>query len=157
MELEKVHQHFAIDLNNKVWGLLENSNRTESENQSLIWAAYASLYHWSEIGQPVNIQRGEWMVSRVWAVLGCAEQAIYHAERCRELTEKLALTGFDLAYSWEAIARAYACVKPDMRQSDKALEYFNNAKIAGGKIEGEENIKLFFADLENGPWFGLIE
>lgn len=42
----------AAKLNGLVWMLLEKPDRTSSENDRLEWAAYASLYHWSEVGTP---------------------------------------------------------------------------------------------------------
>ena len=45
-------------------------------------AARASRFHWGEVGEPVNRVRGEWQCSRVYAVLGRAEPALWHARRC---------------------------------------------------------------------------
>ncbi len=150
---EEAHQFFAVDLFNKTWDLLVKTDRTEIEDNRMLWQAYASLYHWSVIGKPINIQRGEWMVSHVNAVLYHPEAAVYHAERCWHFTEELALVDFDKAYSLEALARAYACAG----DTEKAKEYYAKAREAGAKIEGQEDYKLFMSDLETGPWFGMIE
>mgnify|MGYP006304951731 CR=1 FL=1 len=117
----------------------------------MIRLAYASLYHWSVIGEPINEQRGEWMVSHVWAVLGRGDPALYHAEKCWKLTEELGLAGFDLAYAREALARANAATGNDA----EALKQFEEAEKAAEKIPGDEDRKLFLADLEKGPWFGI--
>lgn len=149
----EAHQFFAVDLNNRVWELLGNSERTEAEDNEMMWAAYASLYHWSVIGQPINIQRGEWMVSHVNSVLGYPESAVRHAERCWELTEEQHLTDFDRGYALEALARAYACAG----DKEKARKYYSEAVKVGSEIEREEDTKLFMSDLETGPWYGIIE
>ena len=42
----------------------------------MLHAAHASRFHWGEVGEPVNFARGEWQISRVYAVLGRPEPAI---------------------------------------------------------------------------------
>jgi hypothetical protein len=50
------------------------------------------------------------MISRVFVVLGKGETALSHAEKTIELTEKYGLKEFDLAYAYEALARANAAL-----------------------------------------------
>ena len=69
-------------------------------------APHASRFHWGEVGTAVNLARGEWQVSHVYAVLNRAEPALYHARRCLAICEANAIGDFDLAYAYEAIARA---------------------------------------------------
>lgn len=71
--LEECHKKFAIELNNLVWGLLSKLDRTSKENDEMINASHASLFHWSKIGKAVNLQRGEWLISRVYAVSNRSE------------------------------------------------------------------------------------
>jgi len=40
----------------------------------MLHMAHASCYHWSIIGTPLEIERGEWQVSRVHSVLKLSEQ-----------------------------------------------------------------------------------
>jgi len=84
-------------------------------------------------------------------VLNKADKALEHAENCRKLTEELDLKGFDLAYSYEAVARAYA-LKGDKTETEK---YIKLAKETGEKIEGEEDRKIFLDDLNAEPWNGM--
>ncbi len=58
---------------------------------------------------------------------------------------------FDLAYAYEAMARAYAV----SREKSKCEEYINLAKEAGEKIKAKEDRELFFSDLESGPWYNM--
>ncbi len=150
---EQAHEVFSIELNNRVWNLLGKPDRTDTENNEMIWAAYASLYHWSVIGRPVNIQRGEWMVSHVMAVLNHPESAIYHADRCWKLTEELNLEGFDRGYALEALARANACAG----NTKQAQKYYADARAYSENIKNPEDAELYISDLESGPWYGVIE
>ncbi len=96
----------AVDLFNHVWTLLEEPDRTPAQDDEMLHAAHASRYHWGEIGDPVNLARGEWQCSRVYSVLGRAEPAIWHARRCLEINEANGIGDWDIASAYEAMARA---------------------------------------------------
>ena len=76
----------------------------------MIHAAHASRLHWDVIGLPVNRARGEWLCSRVYAVLGRGEPALWHARRCLEILEAggEGIEDWDLPAAYEALARAHA-------------------------------------------------
>lgn len=148
---EECHKNFAIELNNLVWGLLSKLDRTSRENDEMINAAHASLYHWSKIGEAVNLQRGEWLISRVYAVLNRSEPAVYHANNCLELTKEHNLIDFDLAFSYEGMARAYAT--SGIRE--EALNYIKLAEKAGKEIKEKVDREIFFNTFVSEPWYGV--
>ncbi len=98
----------------------------------------------------MNEQRGQWMLSRVYAVLVKGEEALFYAEETARLTKEQDLKGFDLAYSYEALARANAAVG-NKKEYAKWLE---KAQKSGALILDEEDKKYFISDLESAPWFG---
>lgn len=102
-------RQMAKDLYNDTWTLLEKADRTPAEDDEMIHSAHASRYHWGEpgVGEPVNLARGEWQCSRVYAVLGRAEPALWHARRCLEINEANGNADWDIASAYEAMARAY--------------------------------------------------
>lgn len=100
------HKKMAISLFNKVWDLMENPDRTEDENLEMIHMVHTSRYHWGIAGQPVNLSRGEWQISRVYTVLNRAEPALFHAKRNLEICLSNKIGDFDLAFAFEALARA---------------------------------------------------
>jgi hypothetical protein len=106
--LEQAHRYFAVSCFNNCWKILENENRTKEDEETLEHLAHASLYHWMQVGKPINEQRGEWMLARVYTVIENKEKALHHANRCLELTIQQDLKDFDLAYGYECAARAYA-------------------------------------------------
>ncbi len=148
--LKEAHQAFAPGLFNKTWDLLDKKDRTPEDNELMINSAHASLYHWSQIGQPLNFQRGYWMVSHVYIMLSMKESALHHAKICLELTEKHNIADFDQAFAYEGQARALA-LNDDRTESDK---YYNLAKEAGEKIKKKEDRDYFLQTLDEGPWFG---
>ena len=71
-------------------------------------ATHASAYHWSCAGAgPEHAARGQWQISRVNAVLGRGDAAVYHAERCLEHCRENDIGDWDLAAAYEALARAH--------------------------------------------------
>ena len=72
----QVHRRLAAELFNRVWSLLEKPDRDQTDDDTMLQAAHASRFHWGEVGEPVNFARGEWQISRVYAVLGRPEPAI---------------------------------------------------------------------------------
>jgi DNA-binding transcriptional MerR regulator len=100
------HRRLGKDLFNLVWTLLETVDRTPEQTDEMIHAAHASRWHWTVGGEPANRARGEWQCSRVYAVLGRGEPALWHARRCLELCEEHRLGDWDLAAAYEAMSRA---------------------------------------------------
>ena len=77
----------AVGLFNHTWTLLEMHPRTAAQDDEMLHSAHASRYHWGEVSDDVHLARGEWQCARVYAVLGRAEPALWHARRCVELVE----------------------------------------------------------------------
>jgi hypothetical protein len=140
---QETHRELAVNLFNFVWTLLDKPERTLDEEDTMIHAAHASRYHWSLAGTAVNLARGEWQVSRVYAVLGRAEPALYHGRRCLDHCLENSIGDFDLAFAYEALARASA-VAGDQTACER---YCALAQEAGEKIAEQEDRDLFFSDL----------
>lgn len=103
----ETRRKLGIELFNYVWTLLEKADRTEGESGRMIDPAHASRFFWEEVGEPANHARGEWQIARVYATVGRAEPALHHAHRCLEICEMHGIGDFDLAYAYEALARAH--------------------------------------------------
>ena len=112
-DLNEMHQSLAVTLNQETWTLLERKDRTDKDNHRIIAYAQGSLYHWqrSPNYKSVNHQRGEWLVSHVYAVLNRGKEALAHAETCMDITINESLIDFDLAYAYECKARAYTVLR----------------------------------------------
>jgi hypothetical protein len=130
---------------NFVWTLLERSDRSQREDDLMLHGAHASRFLWEEPGEPVNHARGEWQVSRVYAVLGRGEPALFHAQRCLDICEEHGIGDFDLAYAYEALARA-SSVAGD---SALASKYKGQARAAAEKIADPEDREHLAEDLDS--------
>ncbi|MCP4141148.1 MAG: hypothetical protein GY755_12850 [Chloroflexi bacterium] len=142
---EEMHRKFAKECFNGVWDLLDKKERRKDEDAQMIRMAHASRYHWGEIGTPLEFARGDWQISRVYAVLGFGVMAHKYAQTCLNLCEKNDLGDFDLAFAYEALARASA-VSGDI---DKGRAYVDLAKSAGKEMSKKEDRDYFFSELES--------
>ncbi len=144
MELD--HRALGVALYNDSWRLLEKE-RTPEEDEELLHQAHASAYHWLKAPEcePKNRARGEWMCSRVYAVLGRPEPALHHAERCLQIVEASPrdMDDFDLPFAYEALARANAAAG----NSDDVLRYEQEAREAAEQITDAEDKELVLTDL----------
>lgn len=103
-------RRLAATIFNHVWELLDEPERSASQDDEMLHGAHASRYLWGEVGDPVHRARGEWQCSRVYAVLGRFEPALHHARRCLELATEHDLGPFDVGAAHEAIARSYRVI-----------------------------------------------
>ena len=149
---EKLHHYMGIEMNMQTWNLLGEKDRTEQDDTRMLNFAKASLYHWKKSPkfEPVNGQRGEWMISHVYAILGRGKEALESAQKTMRLTKQHSFKDFDLAYAYEALARAHSA----SGNKDECNRWLNKAKEAGELIHSVEDKKIFEGDLKAGPWLG---
>jgi hypothetical protein len=139
----------AGQLFNETWRLMRRPDRRPEDNDKMIGAAHASLFHWSQVSSaiPANLARGEWLVSRVYTVLGRGEPALYHARRVLEICEDHGIGDWDLAFAYEALARAHAVAG----ERGRARDYTDQALAAAKDIAQDGDRELVLADLETIP------
>ncbi len=142
-----VQRKLAAALFNHTWDLMDKEDRTKEEEDRMIHAAHASRYVWEDIGTSQNRAVGEWQISRVYATLGRAEPAVYHAERCLELTEESGEGGFYRASAYEGMARAHS-VSGNAAEAERYIEL---AKREGEKVTDKEEKDLLFSQLREIP------
>ncbi len=147
MTAEEMHRKFAVDCFNGTWTLLDKPDRTKAEDLEMIHTAHASRYHWGKIGEPINFARGDWQISRVYAVLGFGVMAFKYAQSSLDHCQENDIGDFDLAFAYEALARACS-VSGDVA---KTAGYIRIAQDAGEAIEKEEDKNYFFDELKTIP------
>jgi DNA-binding transcriptional MerR regulator len=142
-----VERKIAVDLFNGVWGLMEKEDRSEAEEAAMIHGAHASCLHWMHVGEPVNRARGEWQCSRVYAVLGRGEPAVFHARKVLEICQREGIGDWDLAFAYEALARATA-VAGDL---DEAHRWAEQARAACAEVKEDDDREIVLNDLATLP------
>ena len=149
-ELDPATQRqLAAGLYNYTWTLLEQDTRTAEEVDRMIHAAHASRLHWDAIGLPANRARGEWLCSRVYAVLGRAEPAVWHATRCLDIVDAGGdgIEDWDRPAACEALARAHAVAG----DSAAAEAWRARAREALTGVADAEDRELIEGDLATLP------
>lgn len=129
------HKKQAIENFNATWDLIDQPNRTPLDDLNMIHAAHASRYHWGQIGTPLHFARGEWQLSRVYALVNMAESALYHAKNSLAYCQDHQIGDFDLAFAYEAIARAYKV----SNNQEKMKEYKQLASTYAEQIEKQSD------------------
>ncbi|NBI28671.1 hypothetical protein [Chengkuizengella marina] len=142
--IKEFHRKCAVNLFNQVWDLLQKETRNTMEDDTMIHAAHASRYHWGIVGKEENLARGEWQISRVYSVLKKSEGAIYHAQRCLDICLENGIGDWDLAFAYEALARAYT-ITDDIEETNKYLKLANEA---GEKIKDPKDKEVLIKDLK---------
>jgi hypothetical protein len=134
----------GVDLFNATWELLGS----RADDDRMLHMAHASRFHWGEAPEceAKNLARGEWLVSRVYTVVGRAEPAIWHARRCLDYCEENGIGDWDLAYAYEALARAHA-----VAGDAESAEWKAKARAAGDEIADAEDKEHFDEDYATIP------
>lgn len=144
------HRALGIELFNSTWDLLDLAERTVEQDNAMVHMVHASAHHWRCEGTGAtanNLARSEWQVSRVYSVLGRGEPATYHARRCLEICRANGIGDWDLAYAYEALARA-AGVAGDL---EGARGWAEQAQQALAHVAEEADRRLLTQDLATLP------
>ena len=157
VDLGEMQRWFAVQLNNDAWKVIDDGavgpEAPSREREEALYRAYASVFHWLQIGNPMNHGRGEHLISRTAVLVGAPEVALRHAERYLELIEAhpdLA-EDWDRAFAHEAMARALAMVGKVERARVERLA----AQTLCALVVEDEERAIVEAELAREPWFGL--
>ena len=144
MTEEQFHKKMAVDLFTRTWDLLDKPESTPEENDELVHTGHTSRFHWGKVRKPVNLARGEQQLSHIYAVLKRAEPALFHGQRALEICRANGIADFDVAFAYEALARANA-VAGNQPERDRYVEL---ARAAADGIAKEDDRKYFLSQLE---------
>ena len=139
----------AAQLFNEAWRLMEQEDRSRGDDDRMIHTAHAARYHWGQVpdATAAHLARGEWQISRVYTVLGRPEPALHHARRVLDICRENGIGDWDLAFAYEALARASAVAGDDAQ----ARSYTDQALAAAKDIAEDGDRDLLLADLETIP------
>jgi hypothetical protein len=147
-----LHRWFAVELNNGIWDALDNGLDEDSprgEREQALYGAYASTYHWMQVGTVANHGRGEYLVASVAVAIGLLDVAARHAARYAELIDQhpAAFADWDRAFAAEGLARVSS-----RAGEPTAAELTAEAHQLAEAIADPEDRKIVLARLANGPW-----
>jgi len=135
----------AVKLFNATWDLIEMESRSREQDAEMLTKAHASRYLWGLVGEPKNFARGEWQISRCYALLNMGEAAMLHGELSHTIAQENELSAMDSAFGYEAVARASAV----LGDFEKAKAYVNKAREVAQGLEKDEDKKYLEGELSN--------
>jgi hypothetical protein len=144
LTMEEFHKKIAVETNNQIWPVLDTENPTEAELEKALHMAYASRYHWDKIGTAVNAVRAEYMITRVYSAMKRGEPALFHAKRCLEIAKESDIEDWDLAFVYEAMARAHSAAGNKI----ECKKYHELAQNAINKVKNSEDKKICQGELD---------
>lgn len=130
MTEDLAHEKFASGLFAEAHQLMSKEDRSQDDNDRMLHAAHASCYHFSLSGNPRYVARGEWLVSKAYAVLKRGHQAFAHARRSLEICMDNGIRDHHLAFAYESLARATMV----QRKKKEMARYRYLAESAGNYI-----------------------
>jgi hypothetical protein len=143
-DVAAAHKYFAADCFNSTWDLLDKQDRTPEDDEQMIRLTMASAYHWTqrEDCTSTSMSGAYWQISRVYAVLGQADNARRYGQLCLEVSQDV--EPFYLGYAYEALARAESVAG----NSEKRDAYLAKARETAAKVEDEDTRGWLIADLD---------
>jgi hypothetical protein len=136
--LKQMHRWFAIECNNDAWDLLETDHLAVEDQRSLLATAYASAFHWSRMGGPINRVRADMLLARVHARTDDISRALLYAEAAVDGLDVPECTDWDRAFGHVVLAEVAAL----HGQTDQSRTARDAARDLTGRLKGEERAAL---------------
>lgn len=144
-DLTSAHKFFSANCFNKTWDYIDNLARDAKDGDMMLMLAMASLWHWTQredcTGQ--NLSVGYWQVSRVFALLGQADNARHFGQMSLDLAKSNSLAPFYVGYAYEALARAESIAG----NNTKIEEYLAEAQRWANQVTEVDDKQLLVKDL----------
>jgi hypothetical protein len=142
---QAAHRHFSAHCFNQTWALMNEPSRTAEQNQEMLDASHASLWHWRKRGEltPIKLSVAYWQLSRVHALLGSAAESERYGKLSLENASHADTPAFFRAYAFEALARAASL----SGRQEQATAYRQQARALGEQVGDEAERARLFADL----------
>ena len=154
-EIATWHKRFAVDLNNGVYGAIEalGPDSSARDRDEVLYAAFASTYHWLQVGNEANHARGEYVIAKAALGVGDNGLALQHARRCLELiaTHPDLVDDWDAPFGYEVLARSLA----GTGDPDGATAALAEGQRLTALVADPEDREVIESSLEEPPWFGL--
>jgi hypothetical protein len=144
-DLQAAHRFFATECFNRAWDLIDKAARTPDEDEQMIRLSLASTWHWTQQDDctPTNLSVGYWQTSRIYAILGQADNARRYGRLCLAISQGEGILPFYLGYAYEALARAES-VAGNAQQRDA---YLATAREVAGRMPDLDARQALLDDL----------
>lgn len=108
-EHDSYNRDLAAELYTLAWNLLDKKARTDEEEDLMLNAAHASIYHWRALGSYSDLAAGYLLLSRIYSHKRCFDMCLDYAEKCLDICEEKDIpeSDFDINWAYGAIASAH--------------------------------------------------
>jgi hypothetical protein len=143
--LAAAHSHFSAHCFNAAWDLMEQPERTTAQDEEMLRLSLASTWHWTqrEDCTPANLSVGYWQTSRIYALMGQADNARRYGLMALTTVQDEEAS-FYQGYAYEALARAEALAG----DREKMAEYLEQARRAAERVADGQSREMLEADLD---------
>jgi hypothetical protein len=152
VEERDLHRWFGVELNNETWDLLDqiHAGSPVADQERMLYAAYASTYHWMEAGTTANHARGEYLIAQVALAVDRPELALHHARRCLEVVESEpeVMADWDAPFAHEVLARALLATG----DADAARPHLGEAEALAARVVDPDDRAVVDDALAKGDW-----
>ena len=147
IDVASAHRYFSTKCFNGAWDLMDRNDRTEEEDLEMLHRAISGLWHWTQREDCTDTNRSIslWQVSRIYSLLGQADNARKYAELSRAASQSEGVEPFYLGYAYEALARAEALAG----RADLVKELLEMGKSLAGQVADVEEKNALIRDLES--------
>lgn len=145
-DVQAAHKYFSVQCFNQAWNLIEKPDRTPEEDEQMIRLNQASHWHWTqrEDCTKTNLSVGYWQASRIYAILGQADNARRYGQLCLDHSRGDDVPPFYLGYAYEALARAESAAG----NRAKMEKYLAQARKAADAVSDPDSKKFLVDDLD---------
>ena len=144
--VNSIHRYFGVEFNSTAFKYFDKEDKTPDDIEDMIGYAHSSLHHWKLFsgGSIVNVQRGEYMVAKAYALAENRTESLSHAVKCMEITEKFhgEMKDFDFAFANEVMAMAQKL----NGNNEEFIKHRDLAKKLGDEINDEEDRIFYFEE-----------
>jgi hypothetical protein len=139
------HKYYSTYCFNAAWDLIDKSDRTPEEDEEMLRLSLASTWHWTqrEDCTHTTLSVGYWQTSRIYAILGQAENAKRYGQLCLGVSQGDDVPPFYLGYAYEALARAESVAGDRVKME----AYLDQARQAAENVSDADSKKWLLDDL----------
>ena len=138
---------FAVAAFNGAWDLIDKKDRTPADDRQMLTLAFASRWHWGEIGTAENTTIADWQVAHVASLVGETSLALTYAQAAYDQARASDLPDWLRASTAEGLARA--CAGAGDRTSYE--KYAAEARELVETLDEEEDRELILGQLASIP------
>jgi len=146
-EAESAHRAFAKAAFNGAWDLIDLAERSADQDRQMLALAFASRWHWGEVGTDQNIAISDWQVGHVASLVGDRWLAETFSRAAYERAQSADLPTWLRASAAEGMARA-AAVAGDRAGYERHVA---EARELLAQVDDPEDVTLIEGQLASIP------